>query len=246
MSIAEKLTTIAENVQKVYEAGKSAGGDSYYDEFWDSVQSNGNKIDYRHAFYGPSWTESTFKPKYNMTVTNASSMFYSAKIRGDFSQILKSLGVILDLSACSSHGSMFNSADRITHLGEISLKFGSFSWTFGGMTNLIQLKLIVNESGNQSISHAFDSCGNLEDLEIVGKIGYNGLNLQWSTKLSKASITSVINALSETTSGLSITLSKEAVNNAFGIDVEDDTTYPEGSEYYTLRHSKDNWTINYI
>jgi hypothetical protein len=40
-------------------------------------------------------------------------------------------------------------------------------------------------------------------------------------------------------------LSKAAVNNAFGIDVDDASTYPEGSEYYNLRYSKSNWTFNY-
>ena len=37
MSIAEKLTAIAENVPKVYEAGQK----SEYDRFWDAYQNNG-------------------------------------------------------------------------------------------------------------------------------------------------------------------------------------------------------------
>lgn len=39
MSIAEKLTTIAENVQKVYEAGKSAGGGDYDQGYEDGKNS---------------------------------------------------------------------------------------------------------------------------------------------------------------------------------------------------------------
>ena len=39
MSIAEKLTTVAENVPKVYEAGKKAE----YDAFWDKYQNNGKR-----------------------------------------------------------------------------------------------------------------------------------------------------------------------------------------------------------
>ena len=56
----------------------------------------------------------------------------------------------------------------------------------------------------------------------------------------------IISALSRTTTGKTLTLKKTAVNEAFGIDVDDETTYPEGSEYYTLRHSRDNWTFSYV
>ena len=31
-----------------------------------------------------------------------------------------------------------------------------------------------------------------------------------------------------------------------GININDETTYPVGSEFYTLRHSKDNWTFSYV
>ena len=39
MSIAEKLQQIAENEQNVYDAGKKA----QYDEFWDNYQNKGNR-----------------------------------------------------------------------------------------------------------------------------------------------------------------------------------------------------------
>lgn len=255
MSIAEKLKLIAENVQKVYEAGKAAGGgsgDGWYDEFWDEYQRNpttgelGGKTDYRYMFYGSGWTNTTFKPKYNMAPTNASSMFYSADIKGDFAELLESLGVELDLSNCSSHSAIFNSADLITRLPELDMSKGDFSYSFGGMRRLQKIdKLIINDLGNQSWASAFTNDYKLEDLIIEGVIGKNGFNVQWCP-LNHDSIVSIINALSTSTSGLSITLNKSSVNNAFGINVDDDTTYPEGSEYYNLRHSKDNWTINYI
>jgi hypothetical protein len=54
----------------------------------------------------------------------------------------------------------------------------------------------------------------LENIRVRGRI-VKSTNFQWSTKLSKDSIISIINALSTTTSGLSITLSKVAVNKAF-------------------------------
>ena len=47
-----------------FEAGKAEGAKSEYDRFWDGYQENGNKISYRFAFYGSSWNDTTFHPKY--------------------------------------------------------------------------------------------------------------------------------------------------------------------------------------
>ena len=50
MSIADKLTTIAENEQKVYEKG-------YYDallNWWDNFTLNGTKTSYIGSFQGTS------------------------------------------------------------------------------------------------------------------------------------------------------------------------------------------------
>ena len=60
MSIADKLTTVAENVPKVYEAGRKAE----YDAEWDERQEYGNRIDHRYFFAGNGWTSYTFNPKY--------------------------------------------------------------------------------------------------------------------------------------------------------------------------------------
>ena len=55
MSIADKLTTIAENEQRVYDAGKQA----QYDEFWDDFQKNGTEyMYYGYAFANRDvWTQ---------------------------------------------------------------------------------------------------------------------------------------------------------------------------------------------
>ena len=74
MSIADKLTTVAENMPKVYEAGQQAE----YDRFWDAYQENGNRTHYAYAFY--RWSDAVFSPKYDITMTgNAYCTFYSCK-----------------------------------------------------------------------------------------------------------------------------------------------------------------------
>ena len=65
MSIADKLTTIAENEQKVYDKGVEDGKKSEYDAFWDTYQENGTEpVSYQYAFTG-NWDSRSFKPKYD-------------------------------------------------------------------------------------------------------------------------------------------------------------------------------------
>ncbi len=75
MSIAEKLTTIAENVQKVYEAGEK----SEYDRFWDNFQRNGEKIPYTYAFQSSRWNDDNYNPKYPINASNATNIFVNNK-----------------------------------------------------------------------------------------------------------------------------------------------------------------------
>ena len=52
MSIAEKLNAVAENEKKVYDAGKQAE----YNDFWDVYQQNGKRTNYNQAFGNLGWT----------------------------------------------------------------------------------------------------------------------------------------------------------------------------------------------
>ena len=93
---------------------------------------------------------------------------------------------------------------------------------------------LLKVSANTSFSGWFNSCTSLVELNIEGTISYD-FNIQHSNKLNKTSIESIINALSTTTTGLSITLSGTAVANAFA-----------GAEWQALVSSKPNWTISLV
>ena len=60
MTMAEKLTKIAENEHKVYEAGKQTEQKT----FWDLFQNGGRRTSYQYAFRGASWTDAVFFPRY--------------------------------------------------------------------------------------------------------------------------------------------------------------------------------------
>lgn len=77
MSIADNLVTIAENVPKVYEAGKLEERNA----FWETYQDGGNRVNWQYAFYYSWWTDDTYNPIYPMKVGDANvNMFYRTPV----------------------------------------------------------------------------------------------------------------------------------------------------------------------
>lgn len=222
MSIAEKLTTIAENQQKVYEAGKEegyevgkeegyeAGQKSEYDRFWDAFQDNGVRDNYFYAFAGPCWTNENFKPKYDMILdykqnnTNSGQNIFAfaTNIYGSLKEIFDSSGVKFDTQYVRNPTNMFNQTKNITELPYVDLS-GTLStasqvfYACGAETIKVTLPdRALNYNG------CF-RCSNLKNLEITGTIDGTNFSVQWSD-LTHTSLMSIINALkdhSQDTSG---------------------------------------------
>lgn len=243
MSISEKLQIIAENELKVYEAGyakgKAEGGDGN-DKFWDIYQDYGKRTNYSNGFAGAGWTTEILKPKYNIIPTDAYMLFRNSNVEGNLPTILHSLGITLDFSKATNTQYLFNSASKITHIGVVDVSSSTNSnvldSTFAYATSLVSIeKLKWSDNAKGLFLNTFTSCNSLENVTFEGTISKNGLNLQWSTKLNKDSLTSIINCLSSDTSGLTVTLSKTAVNMAF-----------TENEWETLSKTKLNWTISLV
>ena len=201
MSIAEKLTAIAENQQKVYEAGKK----TEYDAFWDVVWRN--RSNFNSAFCGYGWTDKTFKPPENTTKkpSSSDSMFYRCQIT-DLEGLLAERNVVIDTSN-SAYIDNFYAQSSVTHVPELSAKKAySCSGIFNSCTNLVSVrKLICKEDGSLSFWNAFAGCANLEYIRFEGKIGKDPA-LSSCQKLSHDSLMSVLGALmdySADTSGTS-------------------------------------------
>jgi hypothetical protein len=137
------------------------------------------------------WTEKIFKPKYDFgVITGAYSMFQTSTI--------EEINVLLDFTGIPS-----------------TVQTGN---VFFRSPNLRKIKEIRLAETNQIQNSWFRDCFELEDVTFSGTIGQNGIDLQWCTKLSKPSITSLINALSSTAKDKSATLSKVSVDTAFETD----------------------------
>lgn len=247
MSIADKLTTIAENQQKVYDAGyakgqAASGGASYYDEFWDAYQDYGKRTNYASAFAGLGW-RNAFHPKYDIVPTAGYMIFrnfylYDSQTMhyGSLKKALEEQGVTLDFSKCTNMQYAFNWLQTcdigIVDLSSCTISDSMFAYSF-----LSTIDELVLSEKTQIASNMFAGVELLTHLIVSGVIASNGFDIHWSTELDKESITSIISCLSTTTSGLAVTLSKTAVNNAF----DGGST---GAEWLALIGTKPNWTIN--
>ncbi len=231
MSIAEKLTTIVENEQKVYDAGKK----SQYDEFWDDYQQNGTLTSYVYAFAGKGWTKENFRPKYDIKPINARLMFnYGGNnCLIDMVALSEELGIVFDFSNTTYFYQCFcgNFFDRLGVIDTTSS--ASLDGMFIEFQGTTIDKLIIRSNGTTTITSSFQSATNLKNITIEGVVGKD-FNIQYSP-LSKKSIENVVSVLSDATSSLTLTLSKRAVENAFSDE-----------EWETLVATKPNWTISLI
>lgn len=239
-----KTADYASKVTEVYEAGKQ----SQYDAFWDAFQVNGTRVNYERAFAN-GWDEKSFDPKYSMKPTAAAYMFSNNVAQVDLRELLNRRGITLDFSGIGNNIGYAFSSCKLTALPAIDLTSitagdyrtaGIFGWT----NNLHTIdKIIIKDDGSTPFNAWFDAASALVEVRFEGVIGQSGLRFSQSTKLSKASITDVMEHLSTTTSGLTVTFSTTAVNTAF--ETADGAADGSTSEaWLALVNSRPNWTIS--
>lgn len=225
-TIDEFVTRIKNNTPLVHEKGVEEGLEeaiatqeelladkpqTYYDTFWDALQKKGQPTNYQYAFaFNRFYSDDTdaYNPKYDIK--------------------------IYDNVTTAGTYTFAQSTRLIDTKVAIYANNHSIAGMFSGAKNLKTIrKLVINP--NTVVTNVFNNCSALEELNVEGTIGQNGFDVHWSTLLNKASIESIINCLSDTTSGLTVTLSQTAVNNAFT---------PE--EWEALEATKTNWTISLV
>lgn len=183
MSIAEKLTTIAENEQKVYDAGVQAE----YNRFWNGYQENGNRRNYAYGFSRRGWNDETYKPKYKVIATgNAEQMYRESRIT--------SLSGVDTSGASSVYVAFYN-----TQLETIDkLDFSKATNTQNVFAHSVKLHTIGElVSSETTVWHTttFDNAAILTNLTITGIIATN-FTCSISA-LSHDSLMSIINALKD-------------------------------------------------
>ena len=206
MAVAEKLTQIADNMPKVFEAGVKVE----WNKLWDDIQDKGNRTAYNNAFQN-AWSDVAFQPKYDIRPTSAGYMFAGTKI-ANLKGCLESHKVVLDLSKATSIDRLFSDAPNLTYLPEIStISAPHLQNVVYNCKNLISVdNIVLKDDGSQTFNdNSFKSCSSLVEIRFSGKIG-NNMNISWSKGLSMMSLSSIVGALSTSVSGKTITLPNTA------------------------------------
>lgn len=201
----------ADGIEQGIEQGIKQGKQAEYDRLWDTLQNNGDAAgaNYYYKFSyssnGRGWTDENFNPKY---------------------PIICSTGATPGVALFYSNKAITDTKVPIEVLGS------SAQSMFASAEKLVTIRKLTVHSG-VSLTSAFNGCYALKNIIIGGTIGTD-LDIHWSTT-TKASIESIMAALSTTTTGKSVSFSKTAVNNSF-----------TDEEWATLANTRSNWTINLV
>lgn len=234
-TIADIVVTMAENEQKVYDAGKQAERDA----FWGALTKKGTRTDYANAFRDGYWTDANFNPTYTIAPRSADMTFEESGI--EYSLYTDKF----DMSKSTSGYRTFSSS-AIKKLKKIDMR--AVTWSSSTFEYCGSLESIDEfyPATKCDFNYEFYGCSNLRHIIFMSAISRTGLDMGSCKKLDKASIDSIFNWMSSNTSGLTLTLSKEAVDAA----LYDESTQTPGSEtldwefFYEGRRS--NWTIQLV
>lgn len=238
----------ADKVDAVYDKGVSDGKKAQHDEHMNAFIDNYNSKTWQYAFYNSS--QEFFYPTKKIVVKReAQSMFQffgksDAKVFNMKERLIE-CGVTMDFSNSTTDRYLFYWTN-ISALPELDLSSATNLYGAFGYNYLLESidKIILSDKCAE-LGVAFDKCTALKNIKFDGTIAPS-IDFKDCTLLTKESITSTVNHLSDTATGQAVTFNKEAVNREFKINVDDASTFPEGSEFYKLRNSKANWTFNYI
>lgn len=251
-------------VQGIEEGKKNA-----YDEFWDDFQQNGNRDTYI-ACFGTGWTAETFKPKYQIKPIRAGYMFFNnwgEKIKiPDFVEFADNLAreqgktpethpdmfdenghyMLLDFSRCTNCIYLLP-ALQSPHFGTLDFRSAEsmmsvfYSHSQDQYYGVRRIDKFISSAITAFDNSTFQNATFLTDITMSGVVA-KSINFG-TCPLNKASIISVVNVLSSSTTGQTVTFKKTAVNTAFGINVDDASTFTD--EFKALRNSKASWTFSY-
>ena len=211
MTIADDVLRAKQDFEDVYEAGRKAENDA----FWDAFTYNGARTKYNRAFN--NWGSEYIRPNRKIIPTNVSSGIQTfannpnlKKIEAayfDFSQ--KPFGTDDD----GSWYLTFSNCRNLEEIEDIGL-VPTFRY-YGTFTRCYKLHTVAKMRVNEDTGYIDPFSSGIVNLTIEGIIGQNGFDTRFCKNLSKASILSILNALSTTTSDLIIPFSQAAVDKAF-------------------------------
>ena len=210
--LPEEMGVVAKQIYSdCYSSGHNKGKAEGYNEgkaegmssFWDEYQENGNRKSYFMLFGGYGWTDKIY-----------------SSIKYDF-------GKPTNVQA------MFRYASGITDtLKPLDCtEAPNLATTFDGCTNLRQIRLLTVKDSHTYTS-TFRECYALEEIRFAGTIG-NDIDFSSCKNLSIESLVNIVEHLSTTTTGKTITFSGECITKY----------YVSATDFSALTYGHENWTF---
>ena len=223
-TIDEFVTRIKNNTPLVYEKGKTEGAEEGYDQgLTDVIEKqeeflNGEPKTHYDLLWD-AFQENGNRRNYRNTFCTWKPEYYKPKYP-----------IIAEGNAAAAFWGAKVEEIGVLDFTEVTRIDTAFYQCFNLKT--IE-KLIVSEKCTNYVS-CFTSCNVLENITIEGTIAAD-ITFQYSKKLNRASIESIINALSDKEEGLTVTFPKIAINNAFTTE-----------EWEALEATKPKWNISLL
>ena len=197
MSIAEKLTTIAENLPKVYDSGVDKGEGNV----WDIIQNFGTRPTYDYCFFNWRGVE-YIRPKYKVVYPENTSGDTFRSVFENCYKLKKIEAKYFDFSnrtpntSASSTGcnyATFRNNGRLEEIEDIGLQAGGYYFTWGWCQKLHTIAVMRCVKDGTYYS-PFTQCYELQNITIEGVIG-NNISFADCSKLTIESLRSIISAL---------------------------------------------------
>lgn len=238
MSIGEKLKTIAENQVKLYDMGKQAE----YNAFWDSILVDGLVPQFR-AFGGRAWNNDTFRPNQNLVIPNWSQQVFNWTGEIDLVARLSEKNLKIDFSKCAEI-SYFTERGDFTTLPEMDVRtLSTLKFFIYYCQKLVSIeKVILKDDGSQTFANtSFGYNEKLKQVIFEGCIGSDFSIAQ--SPLNAESGKSIINCLKDysgTDKEFTYTLSLSSTAKA-NLEAEGNTA-PNGLTWLEYAQAK-GWNI---
>ena len=239
--IATKLTAVADNIPKVYEAGRKAERDAFWEEF---NRNAGSSLKGPFMFAGPAWSDKTFDPPRGSVIQPESTymMFANTRIT-DLVKICEERNVTIDFSKATDITNPFYGAygGSLTHVGVIdtrsSTKIASIAY---GARELTTIDLIIlKDDGSQTFTTPFNNASSLANIAFEGCIGKTVSFAD--SPLSVASMKSVISCLKNLTGTSTAGVNKITFNDACWTKLEADSAAPDGGTWRSYVENTMGW-----
>lgn len=202
-------------LKRIFELVQGGSGGSYEqgvkderERFWLSsvigFEYPASMWENSYRFAGKGWNDETFKPTIDMAFHSQCQCMFNVSNITDIVSSLEECGVTFTIKNLTGSYAMYAYSETRRTLPMSILKT-DFIATFSYCPNLVSIgKITLQSDGQDTWLNTFIDSPNIENIEFEGVIGQNGFNVQWSTKLTKASLLNILNCLkdySQDTSG---------------------------------------------